>query len=108
MLETKFKVAFLLVVLAFAALPIMGILRGTTLTPFEKPSIEPPQAESEPVSKEIPVDEELVTIPGGPFLRGTTGGGFDEQPQRTISLDTFSIDRYEVTNFQYQQFVAAT
>ena len=35
MLETKFKVAFLLVVLAFAAIPIMGILRGTTLTPFE-------------------------------------------------------------------------
>jgi hypothetical protein len=30
MLETKFKVAFLLAVLAFAALPIMGILRGTT------------------------------------------------------------------------------
>ena len=35
-------------------------------------------------------------------------GGFDEQPQRTIAVDTFSIDRYEVTNFQYQQFVAAT
>ena len=28
--------------------------------------------------------------------------------QRTISLETFSIDRYEVTNHQYQQFVLAT
>ena len=37
MLETKFKVMFLLAVLAFAAIPIMGILRGTTLTPFEAP-----------------------------------------------------------------------
>jgi len=108
MLETKFKVAFFLVVLAFAALPIMGILRGTTLTPFEEASTEPPQAEPEHVSHENPIDEELVTIPGGSFLRGTTSGGFDEQPQRTVSLNTFAIDRYEVTNFQYQQFVAAT
>ena len=37
MLETKFKVMFLIAVLAFAAIPIMGILRGTTLTPFEAP-----------------------------------------------------------------------
>lgn len=111
MLETKFKVAFLLTVLAFAALPIMGILRGTTLTPFEEaPSREnelvPP--EQEPTSHEVPIPEEMVEIPAGPFIRGTDSGGFDEQPQRTIMLDTFSIDRYEVTNHQYQQFVLAT
>jgi len=111
MLETKFKIAFLLVVLAFAALPIMGILRGTVLTPYEE---GPPETEesapSEPESaaNEEPVPEEMVTIPAGPFVRGTMSGGFDEQPQRTIYLDTFSIDRYEVTNHQYQQFVAAT
>ena len=40
MLETKFKVMFLLAVLAFAAIPIMGILRGTTLTPFEGSSAD--------------------------------------------------------------------
>jgi formylglycine-generating enzyme required for sulfatase activity len=50
----------------------------------------------------------MVTIPAGPFVRGTMSGGFDEQPQRTISLETFSIDRHEVTNHQYQQFVTAT
>jgi formylglycine-generating enzyme required for sulfatase activity len=111
MLETKFKIAFLLVVLAFAALPIMGILRGTMLTPYEE---APPETEetvpSEPeaVSNEEPIPEEMVTIPAGPFVRGTMSGGFDEQPQRTISLETFSIDRHEVTNHQYQQFVTAT
>jgi formylglycine-generating enzyme required for sulfatase activity len=111
MLETKFKIAFLLVVLAFAALPIMGILRGTMLTPYEE---APPETEgtvpSEPeaVSNEEPIPEEMVTIPAGPFVRGTMSGGFDEQPQRTIHLETFSIDRHEVTNHQYQQFVAAT
>ncbi|WP_455378349.1 formylglycine-generating enzyme family protein [Petrachloros mirabilis] len=109
MLETKFKVAFLLTVLAFAALPIMGILRGTTLTPFEEaPTGERELFPPEPTSQEAPILEEMVEIPAGPFIRGTESGGFDEQPQRTIVLDTFSIDRYEVTNHQYQQFVLAT
>jgi formylglycine-generating enzyme required for sulfatase activity len=114
MLETKFKVAFLLAVLAFAALPIMGIIRGTTLTPFEESTkTSQDSVPSEPldpsqVSPEEPVPEEMVSIPAGSFIRGTDQGGFDEQPPRTLVLDAFAIDRYEVTNFQYQQFVNAT
>lgn len=114
MLETKFKIVFLLAVLAFAALPIMGIIRGTTLTPFESASPDSTDSSSpEPldpsqVSREEPIREEMVLIPAGPFIRGTDHGGFDERPQRTLVLDAFSIDRYEVTNFQYQQFVDAT
>ncbi len=111
MLETKFKIAFLLAVLAFAAIPIMGILRGPTLTPFEQVpsgSTEMALPEPEAGSEEEPIQEDMVTIPAGAFIRGTVSGGFDEQPQRTIFLDTFSIDRYEVTNHHYQQFVLAT
>lgn len=110
MLETKFKVVFLFVVLACAAMPIVAILRGTTLTPFEEPigSTDVAQPEQDSVANEAPVQEEMVTIPAGLFVRGTESGGFDEQPQRTIHLDAFSIDRYEVTNHQYQQFVLAT
>jgi formylglycine-generating enzyme len=114
MLETKFKVLFLLAVLAFAAIPIMGILRGTTLTPFETPSADTtdstPSGPLNPdgVSREEPVPEEMVAIPAGPFIRGTDNGGFDERPRRTLVLGAFAIDRYEVTNFQYQQFVDAT
>ena len=111
MLETKFKVVFLFVVLVFAALPIIGILRGTTLTPFEEaPSAtgDAGLSEPDPVSNEAPIAEAMVAIPAGPFIRGTEHGGFDEGPQRTIYLSAFSIDRYEVTNSQYQQFVLAT
>src|SRR5262245_40023135 len=111
MLETKFKLAFLLVVFLFAALPIMGILRGTSLTPFEEtpiPSADVDNAKVESTPDEQPIVEDMVTIQAGPFLRGTASGGFDEQPQRTIILDAFAIDRYEVTNSQYQQFVAST
>lgn len=113
MLETRFKVALLIVVALFASLPIMGILRGTTLTPFE--SSAPPDGgdshqgqPSEPISTEAPLPNEMVDIPGGSFLRGYAQGGYDEAPQRPIYLDRFQIDRHEVTNHQYGQFVAAT
>jgi formylglycine-generating enzyme required for sulfatase activity len=112
MLETRFKVIFLIVVLFAASLPLIAILRGTISTPFE---VEPPYAKqestssaSESSSSEEPLAEELVTIPAGPFVRGTDKGGFDERPERTIYLDAFLIDRYEVTNAQYAAFVKAT
>ena len=114
MLETKFKVMFLLAILAFAAIPIMGILRGTTLTPFEESQNSSTDSTTsvplnpDGVSREEPVPEEMISIPAGPFIRGTDHGGFDERPQRTLVLDAFAIDRYEVTNFRYQQFVDAT
>jgi formylglycine-generating enzyme required for sulfatase activity len=111
MLDSKFKLVFLVVVLACAAMPIIAILRGTTLTPYEKLESGPTavvESLPESASGEEPILDEMVTIPAGPFIRGTNSGGFDEQPQRTIFLDAFSIDRYEVTNHQYEQFVVAT
>ena len=112
MLETRFKIIFLVVVLFAASLPLIAILRGTISTPFEA---EPPHGEensgwpsAEPEVVEEPIAEELIPIPAGPFVRGTNGGGFDERPERTIYLDGFFIDRYEVTNAQYAAFVKAT
>jgi len=109
MLETRFKVAILLAVLLFAALPIMGILRGTSLPPREE---EASQAVDVPAdqagSDERVIPDDLVVIPAGEFVRGTAEGGFDEQPVRRILLDAYQIDRYEVTNHHYRQFVAAT
>ena len=93
MLETKFKVVFLLVVLVFAALPIMGILRGTTLTPHEETSAirrDPPLLSRLTMQvRRRPLAEDMVSIPAGPFIRGTESGGLDERPQRTIVLRPF-------------------
>ncbi len=52
----------------------------------------------------------MVVIPEGPFQRGAPEGqgDADEHPQRTIHLNAFSIDRYEVTNRDYRAFVVAT
>lgn len=111
MLDSKFKLVFLFVVLACAAMPIVAIMRGTTVTPYEKPTSDT-SAEVVSMADSAPGEEpllgEMVTIPAGAFIRGTESGGFDERPQRTVHLDAFAIDRYEVTNYQYQQFVVAT
>ena len=111
MLETKFKIALLLAVLAAASLPIMGILQGTIFTPYEQ---NPAYVETdhhvdtEASPGDEPIAEEMVLIPAGAFIRGTDQGGFDEQPQRVLHLSAFMIDKYEVTNSQYAAFVAAT
>ena len=60
-------------------------------------------------SPPIPDVSEMAIIPAGEFQRGSddTEADDDEQPVRMIYLDTFYIDRYEVTNAQYKQFVDA-
>lgn len=64
----------------------------------------------------------MVTVPAGEFIMGTDqtdtaqqGTEFgtakpwflDEHPRRRVSLPTYRIDAYEVTNRQYREFVDA-
>lgn len=51
------------------------------------------------------LDNSTVYIPAGDFFMGDDKGDTDERPQRLIYLDAFEIDRYEVSNIQYQRFV---
>jgi len=109
MLETRFKIAFLVVVAIFASFPILGILRGTSLPPVEPDLPQVPDAATSAAGgDDAPIDDVMVAIPAGPFTRGTIAGGYDEQPVRSIHLDAYAIDKYEVTNHQYAAFVAAT
>ncbi|MFQ5950047.1 MAG: formylglycine-generating enzyme family protein, partial [Nitrospiria bacterium] len=70
-----------------------------------------------------PLLRNMILVPAGEFIMGTdktkekpipASYGLkktpyeNEQPQRTISLDAFYIDRYEVTNIEYQKFVDGT
>jgi formylglycine-generating enzyme required for sulfatase activity len=75
-----------------------------------------------------PIEPEMVSVPAGPFLMGTSDeqvqdmlrrfdwakeakekGWFDdEQPQHEVTLPAFEIGRYPVTNAEYAAFVQAT
>lgn len=50
---------------------------------------------------------ELVLIPGGEFLMGSDSEG-DHFPAHNVYVDSFYMDRYEVTNGQYLAFCQAT
>lgn len=58
-----------------------------------------------------PPPDDMVTIPAGEFLMGSPDDGFsydDERPQRIVFTGSFRVDRHEITNALYQQFIAAT
>ncbi len=50
----------------------------------------------------------MVLVPAGGFLMGSNEDQDDEKPVHTIYLDAFSIDKFEVTNKKYLEFVQAT
>jgi formylglycine-generating enzyme required for sulfatase activity len=54
------------------------------------------------------LDRCVVTVPDGKFLMGSNTGPDDERPQRLVYLSRYEIDRYEVTNAQYQRFAQET
>ncbi len=53
---------------------------------------------------------EMVTIPAGPFVMGSgpEEGRADERPQRTVYVNGFAIDKYEVSNSRYIEFLNET
>ncbi len=61
-----------------------------------------------PVTRAGATPNPMVRVPAGKFIRGTDTRFSDEGPQHTVDLQAFLIDKYEVTNLQYQQFIAAT
>ena len=58
------------------------------------------------VSSEPP--EDMVLIPSGTFIMGTDSqqANADQKPAHKVHLDAFYIDKHEVTNAQYEAFIA--
>jgi formylglycine-generating enzyme required for sulfatase activity len=51
---------------------------------------------------------EMILIPAGKFIRGSNHRLPDEGPEYEAETKAFWIDKYEVTNLQYKQFIYAT
>jgi len=48
---------------------------------------------------------EMVAIPTGWFQMGNSGGEADESPVHKVLVDSFLMDRYEVTQEQYEKLI---
>ncbi|MHC4778059.1 MAG: formylglycine-generating enzyme family protein [Planctomycetota bacterium] len=51
---------------------------------------------------------QMVLVPEGWFIMGSNSGKPFERPAHRVYLDTYFMDIYEVTNFEYREFVRAT
>jgi len=73
---------------------------------------EPPPNSASPTPKAgaspVVVKPDMVQIPGGTFKMGRNDGQPAEKPEHSVTVAAFSIDKTEVTNAEYAQFVAAT
>ena len=89
----------------------MGILRGTTPPPADPDSesvvtqnIHDNETSAEEGHVKL-VEGQMVKVPAGEFVRGTNKGGYNERPENVFHVDTFWIDKFEITNHQYFEFV---
>lgn len=48
---------------------------------------------------------EMITVPAGAFTMGSNAGPEDERPAHEVTLATFSIDRFSVTNAEFADFL---
>ncbi|XQQ07417.1 MAG: SUMF1/EgtB/PvdO family nonheme iron enzyme [Leptolyngbya sp. IPPAS B-1204] len=55
-----------------------------------------------------PPAKDMVWIPGGTFLMGSNDHYPEEAPAHKVAVDGFWMDKYLVTNAQFQKFVKAT
>jgi formylglycine-generating enzyme required for sulfatase activity len=53
------------------------------------------------------LDHCVVYVEAGDFVMGSDDRRDNERPRHAVYLDAFEIDRYEVTNAQYQRFLRA-
>jgi formylglycine-generating enzyme required for sulfatase activity len=50
----------------------------------------------------------MIEIPAGTFIMGSDTGEGDEAPAHEVDLPVFEMDKFEVTNADFSQFVEAT
>lgn len=73
----------------------------------DNPPIEKPK-DPDPGPKPVTFTPEFISVPGGTFDMGRNGATVSEVPVHAVTVKPFVIDKTEVTNYEYQQFVEKT
>jgi serine/threonine protein kinase/formylglycine-generating enzyme required for sulfatase activity len=56
----------------------------------------------------VPDETEMILLRNGEFTMGNNFGESNEKPERKINTNECYIDKFEITNTQFEKFVAAT
>ena len=94
--------------LFIGAAVLVLVLAGVGITAY---LMSKPGTPSDPTPSPVPppkVKADLLPIAGGTFLMGRQNGPPQETPPHTVTVQTFSMDRTEVSNTEYADFVRET
>ncbi len=98
-----------LVFLALAVVVVFlatGVIVGYLLWPSPSPATGTTGTGKSPTAPPTTqFKPELIEIPGGTFEMGRNDGPPQERPAHRVTVPTFYMDRTEVTNEQYEEFV---
>lgn len=86
----------------FGAAYMAGWVGGTTAGPGASPTPVASPGQT-PAPQEFKAD--MVAIPGGTFKMGSNTGDQKERPEHPIKVESFQMDKTEVTNGEYYEFV---
>ena len=101
--------ALYLMVAVVALLLLGGAITAYVMT-REKPIITDPgrPTPSPTVTPAPSFRADLVEIPGGTFQMGRDSGPLQERPAHPVTVKTFFLDRNEIVNGEYAEFVRET
>ena len=88
----------------------IGGVGGYMILKSKAPAPQPqkPANPNDPNTPTVPVANELIEIPGGTFQMGRVGATVSELPVHAVTVPAFAMDKTEVTNVEYAQFVSET
>ena len=88
----------------FGLIPKLPVSGGNVVSPSPAPSAAPSVAQTPAVV----VKADMVDVPGGTFKMGRNTGNDNEKPEHEVTVKSFSIDKTEVTNGEFLEFINAT
>jgi formylglycine-generating enzyme required for sulfatase activity len=96
-----------------AAAVIAVLLVGGAITAYvmtrEKPIVvDPGKPSPSPSGTQATYKADLIEIPGGTFQMGRNEGPLQERPSHPVTVKTFFLDRTEVVNGEYAEFIRET
>jgi serine/threonine protein kinase len=87
--------------------PASDTLAIPTATPTATEAAAPTATPTSPPPPTAVAPQNTILIPPGTFLMGSAAGMPNEAPEHTVSISAFFIDKFEVSNADYRQCVAA-
>jgi formylglycine-generating enzyme required for sulfatase activity len=98
---TFFKKRF--VVPAVAGVALLGLIALSAFI-YSRKDTEAPILQAQPAAAK----REMVLIEGGTFTMGSNNTGEEQKGQHTVTVPSFYLDKYEVTNAEYAEFIKDT